>query len=160
MFSDCFCNDACELLLPNDVTEIESEAFSGCHNLSSVSLPSKLKILRSYAFPGCWGLTDINLPEGLEVIELGAFDQAHSLESITIPSTVSKIENYAFRGNYSMKTVRLLCKPSTLTSIGADLFIVYQATPVYSTATLYIPKGTYNDYYLTDFGRFDTIVEE
>lgn len=161
MFSNCFQESEASIILPDDVIEIKSEAFSGCHKLVSVSLPSQLRILADYTFPGCWVLKDITLPEGLTYIGLGAFDYCRALEEIVIPSTVKTIDNYAFRECTSLTKIRLKALPTTLTSIGSDLFVVRQnARQIYDNATLFIPKGTLEAYYYTDFGNFTTIVEE
>lgn len=51
------------LILPNKVTIIEPNAFSGCTNLEKVSRSQKSKLIsiKKYAFEGCTSLTDFNL---------------------------------------------------------------------------------------------------
>ena len=161
MFNNCFQEKEATIILPKDVIEIKSEAFSGCHKLVSVSLPGQLRILGDYTFAGCWVLKDVTLPEGLTHIGLGVFDYCRAIEEITIPCTVQKIESYAFRDCTALTKIKLKTLPTVLKSIGSDLFVVRQnARQIYDNATLYVPTGTKDAYYLTDFGNFATIIEE
>ncbi|MEI3396274.1 MAG: leucine-rich repeat protein [Clostridia bacterium] len=39
--------------IPNSVTYMGEEAFSGCNNLTSVKLSDNLKEIKDYSFSGC-----------------------------------------------------------------------------------------------------------
>lgn len=48
--------------LPNQVTDIQMETFSGCNNLISVQLPCELKNIDTMAFQDCTSLKSLDLP--------------------------------------------------------------------------------------------------
>ena len=67
----------------------------------------------------------------------------------------------AFNFCDNLKTIHVKALPSKLTYIGAHLFTDNNlGDKIYNTAILYIPKGTRDAYFLTDFGRFKNIIEE
>ena len=55
------------------VTEIESDAFARCTELTSVSIPASVTEIGSYAFDRCRGLTSITIPASVTKIGSGAF---------------------------------------------------------------------------------------
>ena len=57
-----------EVLLPDTVTEIEAEAFSGCTSLEKINTPNNLKTINEKAFLNCSSLKEISFPEGLTFI--------------------------------------------------------------------------------------------
>ena len=46
-------------IIPNSVTLIGSNAFSGCTGLTSITIPNSVTSIGAYAFSACYGLTDI-----------------------------------------------------------------------------------------------------
>ncbi len=63
----------------------------------AVTLPDNITVIDSAAFSGCIGLTSVNLPDNLKTIESTAFNNCTSLTSISIPSSVTSISGDAFR---------------------------------------------------------------
>lgn len=83
-----------------------------------------------YAFAYCSGLTSLTLPAGITSIGEFAFSYCSGLTSIYVyAEKVPRIGRYAFEGCASRK------------------------------CTLYVPKGTYDNYRLSEFGYFENIVE-
>jgi predicted secreted protein len=62
-------NDAVEVKIGNQVTEIGYKCFAGCRYLAKVEIPSSVTKLGTYAFSACYSLKDINFPEGLLEID-------------------------------------------------------------------------------------------
>ena len=60
-FRDC---DLTTVTLPDGLTTIGDDAFSGCHSLTTVTLPDGLTTIDDYAFFWCVSLTAITLPSG------------------------------------------------------------------------------------------------
>lgn len=60
--SDVLIND---VVIPNSVTSIGKNAFTGCYFLRSVTIPSSVTSIGSYAFSGGYCSTDLN--EGMQV---------------------------------------------------------------------------------------------
>ena len=82
------------------------------------------------AFTDCSRLTSLTLPAGITSIGEFAFSYCSGLTSIYVyAEKVPRIGRYAFEGCASRK------------------------------CTLYVPKGTYDNYRLSEFGYFENIVE-
>lgn len=140
--------------LPEGVTRIEYYAFANNLHFKHIYLPKALKRLEDCALINCQVLEEIDLPEGLEFIGRQMFGGAKLLKSITIPSTVKEISQWAF-SCYAIEEIHVKALPTTLTRIAEGVAAGY-----YDTIKLYVPKGTKDEYYLTEFGKFSTILEE
>lgn len=82
--------------MPEGITSIDYNAFSGCQNLESVTLPESLTTLGIRAFGGCQSLKAIKIPSGVTAIPGYCFNGCVSLESVTIPEGVTAIGDEAF----------------------------------------------------------------
>ena len=76
------------LILPNTITAIGSEALEDCISLTSIDIPSGVVNLGSECFKGCISLSSIIIPEGVTNIGKRDFNGCTSLKTLTIPSTV------------------------------------------------------------------------
>ncbi len=162
--------------IPESVTEIGSGAFYGCSSLTTITFPSSVTEIGLKAFSGCSSLTTITLPSSLTEISTWAFQSCSSLTTITLPSSVTRIHTAAFIGCSSLTSITL---PSSLTEIRGNAFMrCGNLTSVYCLAetppvllpsfesttlkdgTLYVPKGTKNNYQDSDYwGEFEKIEE-
>jgi hypothetical protein len=61
-----------DLVIPNGVTSIGNETFSGC-DLTSVSIPDGVTYIGDYAFNTCSNLNSVTIPNSVEFIGLFAF---------------------------------------------------------------------------------------
>ena len=110
--------------------EIGEKAFKDCSRLTSLTLPVGITSIGYDAFAYCSGLTSLTLPAGITSIGEFAFSYCSGLTSIYVyAEKVPRIGRYAFEGCASRK------------------------------CTLYVPKGTYDNYRLSEFGYFENIVE-
>ena len=110
------------LVVPEGVTSIGSQVFSGCSGLTSITFPSSLKSIESEAFEDCSGLTELDLSNCTNLTSIGgvAFQNCSGLTSITLPSSLTSIGSYAFR-DCSRLTGELVI-PEGVTSIGYSAF--------------------------------------
>ena len=171
------CSGLTSLNLPAGITKIGYNAFQGCSGLTSLNLPAGITSIGSYAFQGCSGLTSLNLPAGITEISYGAFYGCRGLTSLNLPAGVTEIGYRAFKGCSGLTSLTL---PAGITEIGKEAFYgcsgltsiyVYaeKVPKIYSDVflgidakkcTLYVPMGTYDDYWVSDFGNyFENIVE-
>ena len=128
-------------------------AFEGCSGLTSLTLPSGLTEIGSSTFRGCSGLTSIPLPSGLTEIDSYTFCGCSGLTSLTLPSGVTEIGYSAFEGCSGLTSIYVYTEK--LPDMGRDVFDGCDA----KKCTVYVPKGTYDDYWLSEFGYFENIVE-
>lgn len=70
-----------------------------------------------------------------------------------IPSSVSSIGGSAFYGCSGLTSIYVYAEK--LPTMGDDVFKYCDA----KQCTVYVPKGTYQDYWLSEFGYFENIVE-
>jgi len=85
-----------EIVLPNTIKIIGSDAFSYLNRLTTINLPSGLKEIGDRAFSGCEKLSGLVFPEGLEKIGESAFENCSALTHIKLPSSLTEIGKGAF----------------------------------------------------------------
>ena len=147
------CSGLTSLSLPSGITSIGWEAFSGCSGLPSLSLPSGITSIGNEAFSGCSGLTSLSLPSGLTSIDFNAFSGCSGLTSLSFPSGITSIGGKAFSGCSGLTSIYVYAEK--LPNMESDVFDGCDA----KKCTVYVPKGTYDDYWLSEFGYFENIVE-
>ena len=113
------CTGLTSITIPNSVTSIGNEAFSGCTGLTSITIPNSVTSIEYRAFSGCMGLTSITIPNSVTSIGNEAFSGCTGLTSITIPNSVTSIEYRAFSGCMGLTSITI---PNSVTSIGDDAF--------------------------------------
>ena len=137
------CSGLTSLTIPNSVTSIGEDAFSGCNEMiydtttipgvkliggwavgSTGSLSGALDLtgvrgIGDSAFSGCEGLTSVTIPNSVASIGYHAFFGCSGLTSVTIPNSVTKIETGAFLGCEALESVTI---PASVTSIGTEAF--------------------------------------
>ncbi len=170
------CSGLTSLTLPDGITSIGSRAFYGCSGLTSLTLPAGITSIGDDTFYGCSGLTSLTLPAGITSIGEYAFSGCSGLTSLNLPAGITSIDKYAFSGCSRLTSLTL---PAGITSIGEFAFSYCSGlTSIYEYAekvprigryafegcasrkcTLYVPKGTYDNYRLSEFGYFENIVE-
>ena len=173
-FSDC--SGLTSLTLPAGITSIGFSAFAYCSGLTSLNLPAGITSINYGAFLDCSGLTSLTLPDGITSIGSRAFYGCSGLTSLTLPAGITSIGDDTFYGCSGLTSLTL---PAGITSIGEFAFSYCSGlTSIYVYAekvprigryafegcasrkcTLYVPKGTYDNYRLSEFGYFENIVE-
>lgn len=128
-----------DVILPDSITYIGSNAFSCSGYLNKISFPKSLEIIGVRAFSGCTSITkaDINCPElklsrwmfensGLEDVSLTvksideqAFMGCKQLENVTLNEGIEIIEANAFENCTNLKSIKL---PLSLKIIGQGAF--------------------------------------
>ena len=152
-YAFCNCSGLTSITLPSGVTEISEGAFGNCSGLTSLTLPSGVTSIGNYAFYGCSVLTSLTLPSGLTEIGYGTFSGCSGLTSITLPSGVTEIGELAFNRCSGLTSIYVYTEK--LPKMGRSVFEDCDA----KKCTVYVPKGTYDDYWLSEFGYFENIVE-
>ena len=170
------CSGLTSLNLPASITSIGEGAFEGCSGLTSLNLPAGITSIGDDAFWDCSRLTSLNLPASITSIGESAFGGCSGLTSLNLPTGITSIGDYAFYGCSGLTSINL---PASILSIGdyafsycrglTSIYVYAEKVPRISrysfedcgarSCTLYVPKGTYDNYRLSVFGYFENIVE-
>lgn len=128
------------IILPEGITDIGKNAFSGC-GITDITLPESIETIGNNAFSGCalerivipnntislgWFvfahcnlLKEVILPESLQEIGCYAFLFCEALENIVLPDGIKKIGTEAFANCYNLVNVTL---PDSKAKIGNGIF--------------------------------------
>ena len=147
------CSGLTSLTLPSSVTKIGCYALFNCIGLTSLTLPSSVTEIGEGAFLNCRGLTNFTIPSGVTSIGTSAFFCCYGLISLTIPSSVTAIGSQAFKHCSGLTSIYVYMEK--LPETGSNLFLGCDE----KKCTVYVPKGTYDDYFVSEFGFFSHIVE-
>ena len=147
------CSGLTSLTLPAGITSIGDRAFQDCSRLTSLTLPAGITSIGWYAFRGCSGLTSLTLPTGITSIGYCTFWGCSGLTSLNLPAGITEIGSYAFYGCSGLTSIYVYAEK--VPKIGSNAFEECDA----KKCTVYVPMGTYDDYWLSDFGYFENIVE-
>lgn len=103
-----------EVIFPESLQEIGSDAFSCCENIQVLNFPSKgLKKIESGNFSSC-KIKELHLPTTLQSIGSYCFCNLDYLEEIELPESLATLGN---RTIYECKALRRVKLPSLLTVI-------------------------------------------
>lgn len=116
----------------SQITNVGKHAFSGCTGLTRIVIPSNVSVINSYAFSCCINLKTVegdiiansgcqktNL--GINVPEIGsyAFYNCSSLESIDIRGEITQIQKGTFSGCTNLNSISI---PDTVTYVRVGAF--------------------------------------
>ena len=153
------CRGLTSVILPGSVTSIGNSAFAYCSKLESVTIPDSMTSIGGHAFEGCSSLISITLPDGVTSIGEATFDDCSGLTSVNMGNSVTSIGVDAFGGCSKLTSITI---PGSVTSIGDVAFLDCSSlsvitslitdpfeideyvfdNSVYTSATLFVPKGT------------------
>ena len=140
------------IVLPANITSIGEGAFVSC-DITTLKIPDSVTIIEGSAFAGT-RLTELDIPQSVVKIGMAAFQQCISLSSISLPSSITYMGAYIFQGCSSLSSVYVSWK--TPFPVDWSTFIDVDK----QKCTLYVPKDTFQDYWLADvWGDFENIVE-
>lgn len=187
-FQDC--KSLTSIDIPSNVKSISARAFNGCINLQAINVapdnpycksiqgilfdkkettlirfpaglqmltyevPNNVKYLGYSAFESCTKLTSVTINNEIEYIDGYSFSNCESLKSVTLGKNIQRLEYSTFHSCTQLKEIH--CLPTTPPNITEYCF----ASEVLNNCKLYIPKGTYNDYWIAQgWGDFKNIIE-
>ena len=108
-----------DLVIPESITSIKSNAFAGCSGLTSVTIPDNITSIEGEAFFYCNNLTSITIPSSVTEIENGVFQGCSSLNYVNIPNSVTWISEVAFELCTSLTSLII---PNSVVYIGDGVF--------------------------------------
>lgn len=98
------------------------------------------------------------VPEGVKTIGGKAFSCCDNLYEITLPQSLEKVEGSAFESCEHLLSITCHSMTPPQTTEGLNGGVFYNVPT--GSCILYVPKGTYSDYWMAPgWGRFSNIVE-
>ena len=134
-----------QALLPDGITEIGDNAFSGT-TLRNITIPASVERIGITAFYNRSYLSSVTFDEGsqLKTIERGAFSGCSSLKEFIMPQTVTTVGASAFYGCSSLEKLHF---SDALTFIAN--FACYGCSKL---TDLHLPAGVRDFYYSSFYG--------
>ena len=96
-----------EIDLPNCITGIPENCFSGCKELEKVQFSKKLKLIAYGAFANCKKITEIQLPTSVRMIKENAFSGCEKLTNVELNKGLRTIGDGAFEDCSAITDIKL-----------------------------------------------------
>ena len=136
--------------------------------LTSIELPDGLEKIDEFTFYGCKSLKSVSLGNGVKTIMKNSFERCEALESISLPASVETIGVSAFLYSSGLKSIYVAGKPvceerSSSSGIRVTPFSTTggdREFELFSTCTLFVPKGKIDEYKALDIWKEFTKMEE
>ena len=137
-----------ELILPDSLTFIGEQAFSGCKALSSIDFGKGLSQIgdsarNKFVFSDCHELKKLHIPSNIKSIGSSAFSNCSSLQEIIFDEGVEMIDESAFSWCESAKTIAF---PESLRYVYQNAFS--KASKIITKD--YLPDGLFNAAFVAD----------
>ena len=94
-----------ELVIPEGVTKIDTQAFFYFSNFTSVVIGKSVTTISASAFAQCSGIRTVTVGNSVTTIESNAFFFCTNLQSVTLSNSVTTIRRYAFGECRALKDV-------------------------------------------------------
>lgn len=108
-----------EVVLPSTITTIGDSAFNSCSALEEITIPSSVKSIGSLTFANCTSLSKVTILSALKTIGKNCFQYCSSLVNINLPSSITMIDDLLFQDCSSLKEIQI---PSSVTTINDFAF--------------------------------------
>ena len=113
------CKSVNSVEIPTTITSIGNDVFNGCSNLKSINLPESVTNIGNCAFYECSNINSFHIPNSVTSIGFGAFYGCSNLESVNIPEGVDTIMSGTFSACINLSSIII---PSNITYIGDEAF--------------------------------------
>ena len=128
--------------VPENITSIPSNVFSGCTCIKKVNIPDSVKSIGEGAFNACVSLENISIPDSVTSIGDSSFSGCASMTEITLPDSVTYIGECAFSWCDKLENIY----------IGSNVQEIGRAAFCRCPALKNITVDTVNAYYLSEDG--------
>ncbi|MCR4658507.1 MAG: leucine-rich repeat domain-containing protein [Lachnospiraceae bacterium] len=122
------------ITIPDTVTKIGKDAFSGCTSIVKVTLPDSVSEIGYSAFENCINLEEISVAKGVRVFDSSAFSGCTRLSKVNIPEKTRSLGSGVFAGCSSLSDVTIspdnrdfVCKDGVIYSKDGKQLIQYLA---------------------------------
>jgi hypothetical protein len=114
------CSGVTNVIIPDSVTNIDVQAFTGC-GLTSVTIPNSVTTIAQSAFLSCLGLASLTI--GYSVVSIGddAFYGCSSLTNIFVPKSVTNLNSTALNHCSSLTSITVDAQNPAYSSVAGVL---------------------------------------
>ena len=129
-----------QLILPNSITAIGSQAFDGCSKITKIVVPENITNIEFATFARCSAVKSIFLPSSITQIQDEAFNSCTSVDSIYSNNPVPPViqANTFSSSMYEKSIVAVL--PTSINSYKADQYWGLFGNKVVSNVIIIEPK--------------------
>ena len=96
-------NPATELILPEEVEIVMSDAVNRCKNLKKIVIGNNCKTIDRNAFDNCTEATELILGDNIEKIDYQAFRSLKSVTELNFPKNLKYLYDYSFSYTWNIK---------------------------------------------------------
>ncbi|MCI8314887.1 MAG: leucine-rich repeat protein [Lachnospiraceae bacterium] len=135
--------------IPDTVTVIGDEAFSGNETLTSISVPDSVTQISYNAFKNCTVLTGIIIPDSVDKVGPGAFEGCKALTSVQVGKNVSAWGSGVFANCEKLAKLSVDANNEYLTYYNGALYngnmtMLYQVLPAREGENYVMPDTVEN----------------
>ncbi len=98
-------NPATELILPEEVEIVKSDAVNRCKKLLTIVINDNCKTIEKEAFDNCTSCTSLTMGKGIEYVGEQAFRSFKSITELTLPDNLIEIGRHGFGWCQNLKTI-------------------------------------------------------
>ncbi len=95
------------VVVPSEITRIETCAFAELSQLTSITLPSTMEYVGKNAFQNCSGLTKVVINNPATEYGNGVFISCAKINSVALPAGMPELPNHFLDGAESLKSLNL-----------------------------------------------------
>ncbi len=137
LYSHYSAKNIVELTIPEQVTSIESKAFSHCANLTTLNYNAVSCNIGEAAFVGCDKLVSIILGEKVTAIPSHLYQGNTVITEIELPENIIRVDDGAFAGCSELLNIKA---SDNLVSVGADVLKNSKWYELQADGALYLGK--------------------
>ncbi len=135
--------------IPDTITVIGDEAFSGNEALTSISVPDSVTQISYNAFKNCTALTGIIIPDSVDKVGPGAFEGCKALTSVQVGKNVSAWGSGVFANCEKLAKLSVDANNEYLTYYNGALYngnmtMLYQVLPAREGENYVMPDTVEN----------------
>ena len=121
------CSRLTNVVIPETVTVIESNAFISCVKLREIEIPRSVEEIGKYAFENCLQLTHVNILSAVVKLEIAVFSGCESLQAISFQSDhpiYEIIDGVLFNKQEKQLLRYLPTKPNTIYKVPSGVITI------------------------------------
>ena len=148
-----------DYVIPETVTRIEDNAFTGSKGLTSVVISDNVTYVGDVSFVDCSSLSNVTFGKSVEYIGSSSFSST-AIKELQLPDSLKEIAPYAFFNCTGLTEVVI---PRGVTSLSERVFsdcTNLKKVTLYETVTYINGTAFGENYWLTIFGYSGTYAEE